>query len=67
MYHLGQLRGQVIAGNPVLFWATQRLREYNGKGFVLDDELLQNPDQAGQISLFSAFGDPGLLKPFSTI
>ena len=26
-------------------WATQRLREYLVKGFVLDDERLKNPDQ----------------------
>lgn len=26
-------------------WATQRLREYIVKGFVLDDERLKNPDQ----------------------
>jgi hypothetical protein len=26
-------------------WATQRLREYIIKGFVLDDERLKNPDQ----------------------
>jgi hypothetical protein len=26
-------------------WATQRLREYVVKGFVLDDERLKNPDQ----------------------
>jgi hypothetical protein len=26
-------------------WATQRLREYMVKGFVLDDERLKNPDQ----------------------
>ena len=26
-------------------WATQLLREYIGKGFVLDDERLKNPDQ----------------------
>ncbi len=25
-------------------WATQRLREYIVKGFVLDDERLKNPD-----------------------
>lgn len=27
-------------------WATQRLREYIVKGFVLDDERLKNPDQS---------------------
>ena len=27
-------------------WATQRLREYIVKGFLLDDERLKNPDQA---------------------
>src|SRR5580658_3194935 len=26
-------------------WATQKLREYIVKGFVLDDERLKNPDQ----------------------
>jgi hypothetical protein len=26
-------------------WATQRLREYIVKGFVLDDERLKNPDR----------------------
>lgn len=26
-------------------WATQTLREYVVKGFVLDDERLKNPDQ----------------------
>ena len=26
-------------------WATQRLREFIIKGFVLDDERLKNPDQ----------------------
>ena len=26
-------------------WATQKLREYMVKGFVLDDERLKNPDQ----------------------
>jgi hypothetical protein len=26
-------------------WATQRLREYIVKGFVLDDERLTNPDR----------------------
>jgi hypothetical protein len=29
-------------------WATQRLREYVVKGFVLDDERLKNPDQSGE-------------------
>ena len=29
-------------------WATQRLREYIAKDFVLDDERLKNPDQAVQ-------------------
>ncbi len=27
-------------------WATQQLREFIVKGFVLDDERLKNPDQA---------------------
>jgi len=30
-------------------WATQRLREYIVKGFVLDDERLKNPDQAATL------------------
>jgi len=30
--------------NRFRIWATQRLREYIVKGFVLDDECLENPD-----------------------
>jgi hypothetical protein len=32
-------------GTQFRMWATQRLREYVVKGFVLDDERLKNPDQ----------------------
>jgi hypothetical protein len=32
-------------GTQFRIWATQRLREYIVKGFVLDDERLKNPDQ----------------------
>ena len=32
-------------GTQFRMWATQRLREYIVKGFVLDDERLKNPDQ----------------------
>ncbi len=31
-------------GTQFRMWATQRLREYIVKGFVLDDERLKNPD-----------------------
>jgi len=32
-------------GTQFRIWATQRLREYIVKGFLLDDERLKNPDQ----------------------
>ncbi|CAN5484399.1 RhuM family protein [soil metagenome] len=32
-------------GTQFRIWATQRLREYVVKGFILDDERLKNPDQ----------------------
>jgi hypothetical protein len=32
-------------GTQFRIWATQQLREYIVKGFVLDDERLKNPDQ----------------------
>ena len=32
-------------GTQFRIWATQRLKEYIVKGFVLDDERLKNPDQ----------------------
>jgi len=32
-------------GTQFRMWATQRLREYIVKGFVLDDERLKNPDR----------------------
>lgn len=32
-------------GTQFRMWATQHLREYIVKGFVLDDERLKNPDQ----------------------
>ena len=32
-------------GTQFRIWATQRLREYIVKGFVMDDERLKNPDQ----------------------
>jgi hypothetical protein len=32
-------------GTQFRIWATQRLREFIVKGFVLDDERLKNPDQ----------------------
>ncbi len=38
-YRINSLRGTQFR-----IWATQRLREYIVKGFVLDDERLKNPD-----------------------
>ena len=38
-------RVQSLRGPQFRIWATQRLREYIVKGFVLDDERLKNPDQ----------------------
>lgn len=39
-------RVKSLRGTQFRIWATQRLREYIVKGFVLDDERLKNPDQA---------------------
>jgi len=38
-------RVKSLRGTQFRIWATQRLREYIVKGFVLDDECLQYPDQ----------------------
>ena len=38
-------RVKSLRGTQFRMWATQRLREYIVKGFVLDDERLKNPDQ----------------------
>ena len=38
-------RVKSLRGTQFRIWATQRLREYIVKGFVLDDERLKNPDQ----------------------
>ena len=38
-------RVKSLRGTQFRIWATQRLREYMVKGFVLDDERLKNPDQ----------------------
>jgi len=38
-------RVKSFRGTQFRMWATQRLREYIVKGFVLDDERLKNPDQ----------------------
>ncbi len=38
-------RVKSLRGTQFRIWATQRLREYIIKGFVLDDERLKNPDQ----------------------
>ena len=38
-------RVKSLRGTQFRIWATQRLREYIVKGFVLDDERLRNPDQ----------------------
>ena len=38
-------RVKSLRGTQCRIWATQRLREYIVKGFVLDDERLKNPDQ----------------------
>ena len=37
-------RVKSIRGTQFRIWATQRLREYIVKGFVMDDERLKNPD-----------------------
>ena len=39
-------RVKSLRGTQFRIWATQRLREYILKGFVLDDERLKNPDQS---------------------
>ncbi|MDZ4186092.1 MAG: virulence RhuM family protein [Desulfuromonadales bacterium] len=38
-------RVKSLRGTQFRIWATQKLREYIVKGFVLDDERLKNPDQ----------------------
>jgi hypothetical protein len=38
-------RVKSLRGTQFRIWATQRLREYIVKGFLLDDERLKNPDQ----------------------
>ena len=38
-------RVKSLRGTQFRIWATQQLREYIVKGFVLDDERLKNPDQ----------------------
>jgi hypothetical protein len=38
-------RVKSLRGTQFRMWATQRLREFIVKGFVLDDERLKNPDQ----------------------
>ncbi|MBV8546592.1 MAG: virulence RhuM family protein [Acidobacteria bacterium] len=38
-------RVKSLRGTQFRIWATQQLREYIIKGFVLDDERLKNPDQ----------------------
>src|ERR1039458_3287875 len=40
-------------GTQFRIWATQRLREYLVKGFVLDDERLKNPPGPGVPDYFS--------------
>jgi len=39
-------------GTQFRIWATQRLREYIVKGFVMDDERLKNPPGKGHIDYF---------------
>jgi len=39
-------------GTQFRIWATQRLREYIVKGFVMDDERLKNPPGQGQTDYF---------------
>lgn len=39
-------------GTQFRIWATQRLREYIVKGFVMDDERLKNPPGKGQTDYF---------------
>jgi hypothetical protein len=38
-------RVKSLRGTQFRIWATQQLREYIVKGFILDDERLKNPDQ----------------------
>ena len=38
-------RVKSLRGTQFRIWATQHLREYIVKGFILDDERLKNPDQ----------------------
>lgn len=38
-------RVKSVVATRFRIWATQQLREYIVKGFVLDDERLKNPDQ----------------------
>ena len=40
-------------GTQFRIWATQRLREYITKGFVLDDERLKNPPGPGATDYFN--------------
>ncbi|MGP8200481.1 MAG: virulence RhuM family protein [Limisphaerales bacterium] len=40
-------------GTQFRIWATQRLREYIAKGFVLDDERLKNPPGPGATDYFN--------------
>jgi hypothetical protein len=40
-------RVKSLRGTQFRIWATQRLREYIVKGFVMDDERLKNPPGAG--------------------
>jgi len=37
-------RVKSLRGTQFRIWATQRLREFIVKGFVIDDERLKNPD-----------------------
>jgi hypothetical protein len=44
-------RVKSLRGTQFRIWATQQLREYIVKGFVLDDERLKNPDQPFDYSI----------------
>jgi hypothetical protein len=46
-------RVQSRRGTQFRIWATQRLREYIAKGFVLDDERLKNPPGPGATDYFN--------------
>ena len=46
-------RVKSLRGTQFRIWATQRLREYIVKGFLLNDERLKNPDQP-----FDDFDEP---------